>query len=453
VHTRESTTEGILGKRTTDNQSYNLFFLWPFGLARGQYLTMLGRTTITRCGDRTPVTGPEACFGTGVARRWPNMKRTPDKTRAAAPHETALPPSWICLMFAVLLTLLLPKVAAQELCFEGTVKRRAYLFGRTHEGPNSSFTMNVKGCDWFTRVVKDQGKYSADYEEVSYDGTNVYVLINNKSGWEAQVRKGAKLGPEIAAAKVYRGEVCNLFEVEEVGPIWLSYASACYFKSRTNDFVEPPMMQDPISGVRFGPPTHFEMRAHWTLSDSTPSFPVRVAYQSEGHFVVRGKAFSLPAPYDAGLTSALYQAETFTNFLGLDVPLVSTLKIFKTRTNAVANTDLDLLIEFRVELTNVAHGRAAYTSQPPIPGLTLVRDFREPRGGELVYYATNNWPTESEILTGQHFENIRKLNAFPRVPAGALPSVVRVVLVLALLVPIVLYLLNKYLLSKRRPPN
>ncbi len=446
-----------------------------------QIVAMLWRATLTGFGAGWPTTGPMLCFGTGVVWRWRERLDKPrdwaqtrsiagqteggaaavafsqDRRSAAPPlrlKETALPSLWTSSICAVLLAFhLLPSVAAQEFCVEGTVKRLAYLGGQTYRGPNSSFSMNVNGCNWFVRARKDQGKYGSDYEEVSYDGTNVYVLLNNKSDVEKQLQMGAKLGPDIAAAKVYRGEVCNLFEVEEVGPIWLTYASGCYFKSRTNDFVEAAIMQDPISGVQFGPPTHSKMRAHWTLSDSNPSFPVRVDYYSEGHVMVRGKAVSLPRPYDAGLTSAVYQAGAFTNYLGLDIPLTSSLKIFKMRTNAVANTDLDLIIEFHVELTNVAQRAASFISQPRIPGITLVKDFRDSRGGVLVYYATNNWPTETEILTGSYFEEIRRLNTSPHVPGGALPSVVRVVLILLVFVPAMIYLVNKHLARKRRTPT
>src|SRR5437867_2103428 len=64
----------------------------------------------------------------------------------------------------------------QEWTFQGTVQMRMFMpSGAAQSPPTVSFSMSVKGCMWSVRFLRDEGPNNpnaADYEEVSYDGTN-----------------------------------------------------------------------------------------------------------------------------------------------------------------------------------------------------------------------------------------------------------------------------------------
>lgn len=339
-----------------------------------------------------------------------------------------------------------PGALAQELQLQGSAKMRMYMpSGATQEQSTVSFTMSVKGCNWMIRFVRDEGTNAAnanDYEEASFDGVNVYYLCNFAKKLERQRKAGDKLdAPNVATARAYKGEVFHYRMAAEVGPIWLTYASGCYFASRTNDQVEPPMVFDG-DGVMYGPAKHPKLHARWSLSDSRPSFPIRVTYLSGGEIQTARGVWKRPPPYDMGFTNSTYEVEAFTNSGGLMVPCRSCLKIFRMRAGATASADLAPFVEYQVRLTGVAHSIHVTSFQPEIPGVTVIEDARV---GQLTYYATNGWPEASMLQTGAYFVAVKRLNQGHPRPEPS-PALVRICLGILVLLPVGVYVGRRLLL-------
>jgi hypothetical protein len=362
------------------------------------------------------------------------------------------PLHWWCIWAVWLLVFSSALAEAQEWSFSGLAKVRMYSPGRTQEQSTVLFTVKTRGCDWLVRFVRDEGTNAAnasDYEEASFDGTNVYYLCNFKEKLERQRRAGDKFkAPNVAVGRAYQGELFHHRMALEVGPIWLTYASGCYFRSRTNDQVEPAMLFDG-SGITYGPPKHPKLSARWALTDSSPSFPVRVAYFSSGEIQSPNGRVARPRPYNAGFTNAIYQVEAFTNMGGLMIPCRSSLKVFKMRADATANTDLALFVEYRVDLTNIVRSIDITSFQPEIPGVTLLEDARF---GQLNYFASNGWPEVSTLQTGAYFTAVRNIN---KRQARVAPSTVfvRVCLGVLILLPVAIFLVRKMFIGNQPRPE
>lgn len=353
--------------------------------------------------------------------------------------------------------------SAQEWCFQGSAKMQMYFPDRTQEQSTVYFKMSLSGCKWLVRFVRDEGTNSAnaaDYREASFDGTNVYYLCNLKSAIERQRKLGSNNldAPNIAHGRAYQGSVFHLRMVDETSPIWLAYASGCYLADIQGDLVEPGMVFDGVGG-KYGPPNHLKLKAQWLLSESTPRFPTRVVYLNDGYMYSPHGRLQCPVPYNNGFTNAIYQVERFTNISGLSVPCVSSLRIFQMSPNATTSTDLQLFVEYRMNLTNAMNTIDISSFQPAIPGITALQDERF---GMLNYYATNRWPVIEELRSGEYFEKIRKLNIRAQTlgslsaRAGKLDSgrslvVIRSILVLLALLPLVLFVVRRWLCAKNNP--
>jgi hypothetical protein len=325
-------------------------------------------------------------------------------------------------------------------------------WGATQEQATVFFTMNIKDCNWLIRFVRDEGTNAAnarDYEEASFDGTNIYYLSNIQSAVERQRRKGVKMAPNIAHGRSYIGQVFNLRLADEVGPIWLAYASACYLQGRTNDLVEPAMAFDG-SGDRYGPPLHKKLKAKWTLSETEPRFPTRVVYLSDGYMRSPSGQVRRPPPYDAGFTNAVYEVDAFTNVTGTSFPLTSSLKVYRPRAAAATNKGLYLFVEYRINLTSIATTVQVATFQPAIPGVTMLQDERS---GRLFYNATSTWPTVEELSATPYFQEVRRVQEASRVKEQYWPAhsrwPVRVFLIVLSILPIAAYIWRR--LSSRGP--
>lgn len=66
---------------------------------------------------------------------------------------------------------------------------------------------------------------------------------------EKLVASGKDVAPNVANGLAYPGQVFHHRLADEVGAIWLAYASSCYFGRQTNDLVEPAMAFDGFGGM------------------------------------------------------------------------------------------------------------------------------------------------------------------------------------------------------------
>jgi hypothetical protein len=264
---------------------------------------------------------------------------------------------------------------------------------------------------------------------------------------EAKKRQGEKMAPNTAFGRAYHGVVPHIEAAREISPVWLSYASASYFRSRTNAAVEPGFVSD-ASGRIYGPPGHPQLRGQWTLSESRPAFATWVTYFDDG--IVRtpnGAAKRVP-PYDKGFTNAIFQVDAFTNVNDVAVPLSASLHLLRPRRGGTSSNDLDVLVEYQITLTNAGRAEEITDFQPALPGITAIRDERY---GVLNYFGTNEWPTVEQLQNGEYFKTLRSINMPVGMSAEPLTRrALQVALAILLISPAVVFLGRNVLKGKRK---
>jgi len=311
-------------------------------------------------------------------------------------------------------------------------------WGTTQEQATVHFTLHVSDCKWLLRFTRDEGTNSAnarDYEEASYDGENIYYLSNIRSAVERQRHKGKKLPSNIATGQIYKGEVFAMRIADEVGPIWLSYASGCYFATRSNEFVEPAMVFDG-AGFHYGPPRHLKVPARWKLTKDNPKFPISVNYLNEGIVNSPTGSVSLPSSY-IGFTSAVYRVLSITNFNGLEIPDRTSLTLYRPHNTA---EQLTSFVEYCVRLESVGFHSVAKSFQPVLPGITVVADHRM---GDLIYSAEKGWPTLEQLKNDPYFQELRRINSSRRPWSRPSPLFLRLILCGLVIAPLVFLLLRR----------
>jgi hypothetical protein len=336
-------------------------------------------------------------------------------------------------------------VAAESFFIEGSAKMHFYTpDGNTHAQATMLFTLSVKDCSWLLRFRRayegSNGAHAPDYQEISCDETNIYYISSMRSEVARfKASHNDEVPPNVANGLSYEGQVFHHRLADEVGAIWLAYASTCYFRSQSNNFIEPAMAFDGF-GSTYEPGDHARLRAEWTLTDSEPNLPVQLVYFGDGYRRTRNGRFKLPAPYDRAFTNAIFQVQAYTNITGLRLPLESSLKVFTPRRDSAAAQDLRLLVEYNVHLTNASRTVSVASFRPELPGVTLLEDRRV---GSLQYFATNGWPTPATLRTDAYFIELRAINTHASPLPRRSPWLPRVLLILIVLMPVAAYIARR----------
>lgn len=351
-------------------------------------------------------------------------------------HDDYFSKSWSALSYVLglVITRVVPllvfiqqfNILGQEFDVEGTSRNRVFMSdGKTFEAPTLNFTLSIRGCKWiarFTHQFTTNAQYAPDWEEASSDGTNIYYLQNTSSAI-ATARAGGKVltGQNIATARTFNKEVFNLQIASDIGPIWLTYGSACYLALRNDSFIEPVMARDFFGGIYaadMGPKSlSLKMRAKWSLATDEPHLPVELIYYAD-RTIASPKGPVPRTGSDAqrinGLKGAEFRAGNFTNINGLEIPMWSSLKVyaFKTTTTTTPAVLLDDELEVRnqydVVLTHAMANSAPIRTSPTIPGNTYIEDQRF---NSQSYSVTNAWPSVADLKTNKFFIDLRKSQA------------------------------------------
>jgi hypothetical protein len=345
----------------------------------------------------------------------------------------------LCLVFVVE-----PAVCGEALFVEGTASMRLHSpDGTTHEQAPLEFTLNVQDCAWLLQCARIYGGANGGHApdmEVSCDGTNIYFVRSFGHEFLKRVKQsGQKAAFNSANCISYQGQVFHHRLIDEVGAIWLAYASGCYFRSRTNDLVEPAMVLDGFGGLYDGFPNRSRLRAKWTISSSEPFLPERLVYFGRGENAIRIGPAPRPAPSSEEFTNAVYEVETFTNLNGLRLPREASLKLFTSAGGSSPLGAVRLLAEYRVNLITAAITNALASYQPGIDGVAAMYDQRA--GDTAIYFATNGWPSVETLRTAAYFQRLREINRHPSAPRRG-PWALRIVLALVVLIPIWVYALR-----------
>ena len=361
-----------------------------------------------------------------------------------------------------------------EFSVEGELSNQYFEKGVLVGSGVNRFTVSVVGCQSLIRIDR-KGKGGIQYDEFGCPGTNSFTvrvygplamgdatvkLFNPKTGQLEEV--GDALNKKVSndATLVIHSEVIPDYTKEFVTPIWLAYASFCFFPASDGDeYLLPiyPLGEDPAARDLFAAERK-EARTRWKRDDRLPRLlsEVDVLRDRKMYFAVGGKLRQMRAPPSLKVHESVYsyKVDVWTNVAGLNLPLRFTV----TRKNllAVPSTDpageehLSKLI-YVGTLKSAAAKAMANTFVPEIPKASRVIENRfaveRPSVRNVDYLISDGRILSlSEVRRLEKFQIMQRESGFRE---GATPKkwMITATLGVLLILPLVLYVRN--LLGKR----
>lgn len=193
------------------------------------------------------------------------------------------------------------------------------------------FRVSVKGCQ---SVIRAGGMTDERIEffEYSCDGTNSALLIScfpATNITSAHMMKGGKLTevalPQARTNLVDAQVILNSGVVPEyvfglITPVWLAYASGCFYARGDSGEVEPVFFMG--QGFR---ESGLKVRAQWQRASESPGLLAWMCDFYDGNrYGTDGSRFvtePLPAPFNQPTTNVFYQVVEWTNSAGYKIPL------------------------------------------------------------------------------------------------------------------------------------
>ena len=137
--------------------------------------------------------------------------------------------------------------ATSKLTIEGQIEytnTNARLVVEPPEERTVRFTVQVEGCKWRIRLHSSNGNL-LDFFDVANDGKYTSYLESYESVINRKRAAGEKVGPNVASALISPLPLPAFTLAHRFAPLWLTYASSCYFSSvGTNRGYSPAMKGD-----------------------------------------------------------------------------------------------------------------------------------------------------------------------------------------------------------------
>jgi hypothetical protein len=310
---------------------------------------------------------------------------------------------------------------------------------------HGTFTAVIDKCKWSFRFEPEINKAAAyDYAEAASDGTNLYFVKSIETWFRDQQSRGAQpgsknLGSNTANAIVSSEEVPVFSTNPQLGILWLTYASACYFQTNNSGMVYTPLSHGVGRKGIVGTADHYKLRAI-VKSSGGGGVPAEIVFFET----------NMPPVYGEALTNTVFTLGAVTNAGSVTIPLHGLTRTFAY--NVVpgkAETNLVTLYEWEVNTTSIERVDGS-TFVPDLHAVTHISDLRfrrdEKKPVEPFGYYGNKWLPEQEVRTFPEYKEalaraIREKGFEPAAHSRALLIVVALVL---LGFPLV------YLISKRR---
>ncbi len=283
-----------------------------------------------------------------------------------------------------------PVVLGQQYQVDGTVivERTPTPTGKVTQRLTSKFIMCVSNGVWELTLVP-QDKNFGDFTRLTYDGTNLFILWEFETGAKkliAQMKAAGtpipKENQNLAEAAVVEQEVPGYDGTEEAGAVWLTYASAGYFRNlTTNDLaVTWPTDLGPFP-FTYLPGDLVKRHANWKLQTDPPELPESVSYL-EGFAELRlldprlgtGNLQSI----DFGtLTNAYYAVKRSATFHDLVLPKESVLEVYRPNIAAkIPPIQMYCTVRYTVRAEHFRTLAKGFAFPPAVPVLTAVADYR-----------------------------------------------------------------------------
>jgi len=289
----------------------------------------------------------------------------------------------------------------------GTIESRSYHINETLASvENYNFEVAVSNCYWdikfFPTIVTN------DSYEAKFDGENIYFIHNLSNSIESLKKAGKEVADNIATGLVVKNQVPHDPFAEGIGPVWLTYASSCYFKDRTNDDVEV-MFSRSDDMIFLDQVVH--QKAKWKLNGAL-TLPTNLDIINDGSvFSYRSLEHKYHVPYNNGFRIAQFEVLTTTNIEGFSFPASAVFKTFGTKEHGRTNSDLRVVFEHHISLTRTLVGAIIDDLPPQVPGITAVTESRfiGEKMNPFSYRCKNRMFTDSEVRKLAEYERGRRI--------------------------------------------
>lgn len=331
----------------------------------------------------------------------------------------------------VLPLLILPYPAiSQSYSIEGSVEYRVFRPGAVQQPPPlfRSFTATIRNDVWqIVMRTKSTNFQSFVYQ---YDGTNLlsFATTPDFSGKDATGILEPNPVPQswTSAAGEY---------------VWLAFASARYFLSRTDHtamFIRPmPSYQTMV---------HREiLPAAWTLNPDLPRLPLRIEYKRDVMrvFTNDGTVITnrLPDPFGEGYVQGVYTSSLETNVSGLSLPRNFEYREFCPSPSARVDEELVCVLEVKGQANSFTVPATVVMVSPP---KMHVRDDRLPEPS-VVYPITNRVvpSPDAQFVSERRSDYVHKRKLLEALKQKRTGAAIAVLAAVVLLSPLALYALTR----------
>jgi hypothetical protein len=310
----------------------------------------------------------------------------------------------------------------------GAIKSKFFnLGGVVSSVEDYNFIVSVNKCYW--EITLNPTSPTNDIYKAKFDGTNIYFIHDLSRAVGAMKKEGKLVGSNIANAMVVRGEVPHDPFAEAIGPIWLTYASMCYFEHRTNDEIEPMFS---FSDSVIGWDQRFSEKAKWALSSSL-QLPESLIMQCDGNRLTINRMVptynaKYKPPYDRGFKIVQYRVNSFTNIQGKLFPMTAVFETFGTKKDGISNTDLRTVTEHNIVTFQISNTSDVDNLPPRTPGETAVTDsrFLADHVIRFAYRCNDRLLTDSEVRQLPQYQKAKSVGWITPKSMVAIPESVAV---------------------------
>lgn len=310
---------------------------------------------------------------------------------------------WILVAVCCLLRISEMKLDALPFEAEGSVTFIQFRDGGERSRSQVNFRILVDGCKYSLRMTQQPNKRTYDYQDVVYDGTNLYYLISVASSVPALLKKAPRNVTNLNAAAtfIYQEPILHNALAHQAGPLWLALASGWYLASLTNSIVEGVLSWD-ASGL-VAPDTIRMQKAEWRCQRQFPNLPESVVFFDNGGIP---HVWTNMPPYNNGFTSAVYTVSRFAEVESVAFPRESTLLVYFPKTGGRRETELTLLSRYEIRVDDIRLVRDVRILPPELPGAATMIDARfYDKAGNVPFRRVTNWPRTESTVSSPEYQN------------------------------------------------
>jgi hypothetical protein len=285
-----------------------------------------------------------------------------------------------------------------------------------------NFLARSDGCTW---LISSKKLSDATFDEVTAigNGERVFILMNMASQIARNRSRGQTVGLNESQAVVMPTPVPVLEAAPELGLIWLTYLSSCYFTNTGSNRIYAPIALNIAGGTVLPPAMVYYLGGVWQLDEHT-MLPSALAGIDDGYAkgLLSGRlvnAYRYSPPYQDGFTNLLFKVTLCEQALGMRLPKKADLQVLWMRTGKP-----EPIHEMAIEADAFDAVPITPIPEPSPRGITIVTDARlsTSNGPVLLgYLATNEYLAAASLTNLPDFQAaVRRSLETPRM--GVAPA-------------------------------